>query len=118
MSETIFPILKGIRCDSCGFQTTESPVGCTNCGNSDVSEITFSGTGKIFTYTVVHVGFGRLSRRAPYVLAVVELEEGIRTMGILEGEVAGTPVTESVRIGWDVKFRNEEPEIGFIFSPV
>ncbi|MDV6235396.1 OB-fold domain-containing protein [Leptospira ellisii] len=118
MSETTFHILKGIKCDSCGFQTTESPVGCTNCGNSEVSETAFSGNGKIFTYTVVHVGFGPLAERTPYVLAVVELEEGIRTMGILEGEIAGTPVTESVKIGLNVKFRNEEPGIGFIFIPV
>ncbi|AXR59658.1 Zn-ribbon domain-containing OB-fold protein [Leptospira mayottensis] len=115
MSENILKTLKGKKCDSCGFQTTESLISCSQCGNSKTSEIQFSGKGKIYTYTIVHVGFGHLAQRAPYVLAVVELEEGIKAMGILEGEV---PVTESVKIDLPVQFQRDEPGIGFIFSPV
>ncbi|WP_061222482.1 Zn-ribbon domain-containing OB-fold protein [Leptospira weilii] len=118
MSETILKILKGKKCDSCGFQTTESLIACSQCGNSKTSEIQFSGKGKIYTYTVVHVGFGHLARRAPYVLAVVHLEEGIKAMGILEGEISGVPITESVKIDLPVQFQRDEPETGFIFSPV
>ncbi|EKR62811.1 PF01796 domain protein [Leptospira weilii str. 2006001853] len=115
MSETILKILKGKKCDSCGFQTTESLIACSQCGNSKISEIRFSGKGKVYTYTVVHVGFGHLAQRAPYVLAVVELEEGIKAMGILEGEVS---VTESVKIDLPVQFQRDEPGIGFIFGLV
>ncbi|WP_078128289.1 Zn-ribbon domain-containing OB-fold protein [Leptospira alexanderi] len=118
MSETILKTLKGKKCDSCGFQTTESLIACSQCGNSKISEIQFSGKGKIYTYTVVHVGFGHLTQRAPYVLAVVELEEGVKAMGILEGEVSGVPVTESVKIDLPVQFQRDEPGTGFIFSPV
>lgn len=96
---------------------TEPSIACTSCGSSDTSEIQFSGNGKIYTYTVVHVGFGHLSKRAPYVLAVVELEEGIKTMGLLEGEVDGISVTESVQIDLPVKFSKEESGTGFIFVP-
>ncbi|RHX81543.1 Zn-ribbon domain-containing OB-fold protein [Leptospira yasudae] len=117
MSETILEILKGKKCDSCGFQMTEPSVACTQCGSSKISETQFSGLGKIYTYTVVHVGFGHLAKRAPYVLAVVELEEGIKTMGILEGEVSGVPVTESVKIDLPVRFQKEESGTGFIFHP-
>ncbi|MBM9501128.1 OB-fold domain-containing protein [Leptospira sp. 201903071] len=117
MSETILEILKGKKCNSCGFRMTEPSVACTNCGSSETSEIQFSGKGKIYTYTVVHVGFGHLAKRAPYVLAVVELEEGIKTMGLLEGEVSGVPVTESVQIDLPVQFLKEESGTGFIFTP-
>ncbi|EMO62462.1 PF01796 domain protein [Leptospira borgpetersenii serovar Pomona str. 200901868] len=113
MSETILKILKGKKCDSCGFQTTESLISCSQCGSSKISEIQFSGKGKIYTYTVVHLGFAHLAQRAPYVLAVVELEEGIKAMGILEGEVS---VTESVKIDLPVQFQRDEPGTGFIFS--
>ncbi|XDD49773.1 Zn-ribbon domain-containing OB-fold protein [Leptospira sp. WS92.C1] len=118
MSETIFHILKGKKCNSCGFQMTEPSVACTNCGSSDTAEIRFSGLGKVYTYTVVHVGFGHLAKRAPYVLAVIELEEGIKTMGILEGEISGVSVIESVKIDLNVRFTKEEPDTGFIFQPV
>ncbi|AOP35275.1 hypothetical protein A0128_16355 [Leptospira tipperaryensis] len=117
MSETILEILKGKKCNSCGFQMTEPSVACTSCGSSETSEIQFSGKGKIYTYTVVHVGFGHLAKRAPYVLAVVELEEGIKTMGLLEGEVSGVSVTESVKIDLPVRFLKEESGTGFIFTP-
>ncbi|ASV05269.1 Zn-ribbon domain-containing OB-fold protein [Leptospira interrogans] len=116
MSESILEILKGKKCDSCGFQTVETIIACTHCGNSKISEIQFSGKGKIYTYTVVYVGFGHLSKRVPYVLAVVELEEGIKTIGILEGEVSGIPVTESVKIDLPVRFQRDEPGSGFIFN--
>ncbi|EMY15341.1 hypothetical protein LEP1GSC043_1528 [Leptospira weilii str. Ecochallenge] len=48
-------------------------------------------------------------------MAVVELEEGIKAMGILEGEVS---VTESVKIDLPVQFQRDEPGIGFIFGLV
>ncbi|MDI7196661.1 Zn-ribbon domain-containing OB-fold protein [Leptospira santarosai] len=118
MSETILKILKGKKCDSCGFQTTEPLIACSQCGNPEISEIQFSGKGKIYTYTVVHVGFGHLAQRAPYVLTVVELEEKIKTMGILEGEISSVPVTESVKIDLPVQFQRDEPGIGFVFGPV
>ncbi|EMO55760.1 Zn-ribbon domain-containing OB-fold protein [Leptospira noguchii] len=118
MSESILEILKGKRCDSCGFQTVETIIACTRCGSSKTSEIQFSGKGTIYTYTIVYVGFGHLSKRVPYVLAVVELEEGIKTIGILEGKISGIPVTESVKIDIPVRFQKDEPGIGFIFNVV
>ncbi|AYV55472.1 Zn-ribbon domain-containing OB-fold protein [Leptospira kmetyi] len=117
MSETILEILKGTKCGDCGFQTTEPSFACAQCGSSKISEVRFSGKGKIYTYTVVHVGFGHLAKRAPYVLAVIELEEGIKTMGILEGEVSGVSVTESVKIDLPVRFQREESGTGFLFNP-
>ncbi|EMG10913.1 hypothetical protein LEP1GSC151_5242 [Leptospira interrogans serovar Grippotyphosa str. LT2186] len=44
------------------------------------------------------------------------MEEGIKTIGILEGEVFGIPVTESVKIDLPVRFQRDEPGIGFIFN--
>ncbi|EMO88992.1 Zn-ribbon domain-containing OB-fold protein [Leptospira noguchii] len=118
MSESILEILKGKKCNSCGFQTVETTIACTRCGSSKTSEIQFSGKGTIYTYTIVYVGFGHLSKRVPYVLAVVELEEGIKTIGILEGKISGIPVTESVKIDLPVRFQKDEPGIGFIFNVV
>ncbi|EQA38798.1 PF01796 domain protein [Leptospira inadai serovar Lyme str. 10] len=110
-------VLKGKKCASCGFEMTEPAVACTRCGSDSLQEKVFSGKGKIYTYTVVHVGFGHLASRAPYVLAVIDLEEGPKTMGILEGRSEGKPVTESVRIDMPVTFDRTEPKTGSIFKP-
>ncbi|MGJ4746161.1 Zn-ribbon domain-containing OB-fold protein [Leptospira sp. SA-E8] len=109
--------LTGKKCKSCGFEATDPVVSCTNCGSEDVEAKTFSGKGKVYTYTVVHVGFGHLAPKAPYVLAVIELEEGAKTMSIIEGEYQGKPVTESIAIDMPVRFDRTETSTGFIFKP-
>lgn len=117
MTTTELHALTGKKCKSCGFEATDPVVSCTSCGSEEVEPKQFSGKGKVYTYTVVHVGFGHLASRAPYVLAVIALEEGAKTMGILEGEYQGKPVTESVAIDMPVKFERTEEKTGFIFLP-
>ncbi|MFB5652673.1 Zn-ribbon domain-containing OB-fold protein [Leptospira wolffii] len=109
--------LTGKKCKDCGFEATDPVVSCTSCGSENVEPKTFSGKGKVYTYTVVHVGFGHLASRAPYVLAVIALEEGAKTMGIVEGEYQGKPVTESIAIDMPVRFERTEEKTGFIFQP-
>ncbi|GHO49140.1 hypothetical protein KSX_73030 [Ktedonospora formicarum] len=39
-----------------------------------------SGKGTIYTYTVAHQAFGAFAEDVPFVIALVELEEGVRMM--------------------------------------
>ncbi|TGK20765.1 hypothetical protein EHO61_02530 [Leptospira fluminis] len=110
-------VLKGKKCGSCGFETAESVSTCMLCGSDTWEESIFSGKGKIYTYTVVQVGFGHLASKAPYVLVVVDLKEGAKTLGILEGEFEGRPITESVRIDLPVQFDRFEEKTGPVFKP-
>jgi uncharacterized OB-fold protein len=105
--------LHGKKCSSCGFMMLEPAISCLNCGSDSLSEIQFDGSGNIHTYTVVHVGFGKMAERAPYVLAVVELKEGLKALSILEDTD-----TEKVTIGLAVKFKRMEEHVGPIFIGV
>lgn len=83
------------RCDDCGAVIWYPRFFCPQCGGTNTSWFNASGGGAVYTFTVV-----RKSRRAgyaeavPYVVAVVELDEGPR---ILTNLVDCDP--EVVRIG-------------------
>ncbi len=50
------------------------------CSSSNVTWETVSGKGKLHTYVISHRGFGPWAEDTPYVIAVVELDEGPRMM--------------------------------------
>ena len=67
------------KCDRCGeFQFYPRGI-CANCWSEDIRWVTASGKGTVWTYTVTYQnrtpGF---AEDVPYVLALVELEEGVR----------------------------------------
>ena len=67
------------KCDRCDeFQFYPRGI-CANCWSEDIKWITASGKGTVWTYTVTYQnrtpGF---AEDVPYVLALVELEEGVR----------------------------------------
>jgi uncharacterized OB-fold protein len=104
--------LMGKKCGSCGFQMLNPSFSCPSCGSSDLIESSFGGRGHIYTYTVVMVGFGHLASRAPYVLAIVELDEGLKILTIIEDVDK-----DKVSIGNIVRFKKMEEGTGPIFSP-
>ena len=67
------------KCDRCGeFQFYPRGI-CANCWSEDIRWVTASGKGTVWTFTVTYQnrtpGF---AEDVPYVLALVELEEGVR----------------------------------------
>jgi uncharacterized protein len=65
------------RCAACGTHVFYPRYLCTACGSDALGWVRASGRGTVFTYTVArrptHSAF---ADRVPYVIAVVELEEG------------------------------------------
>lgn len=105
--------LKGKKCSSCGFETLEPSFCCPNCGHDELNEVIFEGSGTIYTYTVVHVGFGHLAERVPYVLAVVELKEGLKVLTIVED----IDINKAA-INLPVKYKRTEEKVGPIFQTI
>ncbi len=67
------------RCDRCGTHLFYPRHNCGSCGSRVLSWVPSSGRGTLFTYTIArrptHPAF---AERVPYVIAVVELDEGPR----------------------------------------
>ena len=55
---------------------------CTRCLSSDLEWVTSTGRGQLYSYTVVHRP-QRPSFKTPYVVAIVELEEGFHMLSNL-----------------------------------
>ncbi|MWA06163.1 hypothetical protein F8568_038605 [Actinomadura sp. LD22] len=89
------------RCAGCG--TLRHPPGpmCPKCRSLDRDHVVASGRGEVHSY-VVHHHPPVPGRTAPYAVAVVELEEGVRIVG----NVNGCP-PEDVRIGMPVRLEFE-----------
>lgn len=68
--------------------------------------------GKVYTYTIVYVGFGHMAERAPYVLAIIALPDNQKITAVLED------VTDFslVKIGLPVRFKKSDEKIGPIYT--
>jgi uncharacterized protein len=85
------------RCNRCGRHFFYATVLCQHCHTPDWDWQPSAGRGTIYSYTAVYRPLGSWFE-APYVVVVVELDEGIRMMGNLLG---ADP--EAVAIGQPVR---------------
>lgn len=68
------------RCDACSHAVFYPRAICPHCFSNQLSWIVATGRGTIYTYTVAHQAFGQFASEVPFVVALVELEEGVRMM--------------------------------------
>ncbi|GAC1365316.1 MAG: OB-fold domain-containing protein [Ktedonobacteraceae bacterium] len=85
------------RCAACARSVFYPRSICPHCHSDRLSWIVASGRGTIYTYTVAHQAFGAFAVEAPFIIALVELEEGVRMMT----RIVGAP-RELVTIGAQV----------------
>ncbi len=76
--------LEFLRCGNCGRWANYVRLQCPNCGSRDLSWTRCSGRGALYSYSVLHrASSPAFKEKVPYVLAIIELEEGIRMMSHL-----------------------------------
>jgi uncharacterized OB-fold protein len=72
------------RCGACGHVFFYPRVICPACAARDVGWIEASGRGRLHSFAIAHQSINRAMKvPTPYVLALVELDEGPRMMGNL-----------------------------------
>ena len=75
--------LLGLKCNSCGAITVPPKMVCRQCASPDMDIVELSGKGKIQTFTTVFVAPEGREDEVPYVIVLVELDEGPWIMGNL-----------------------------------
>ena len=85
------------RCQTCAKAVFYPRAICPHCHSDELEWIVASGRGTIYTYTVAHQGFGQFAEDVPFVVALIELEEGVRIMS----RIVDAP-RERVTIGAEV----------------
>jgi uncharacterized OB-fold protein len=90
------------RCDDCGHHQLYPRAMCLACGGP-VSWEEASGSGTVYSFTVIRQNYSRPFRDwIPYVVALVDLDEGPRVMSNIVG-----CDPEDVQVGMAVKARFE-----------
>lgn len=89
------------RCEKCGALRHPPGPMCRSCGAETSGYVVASGLGTVFSY-VVHHHPPVPGRQTPYVVALVELEEGVRMLGEVLGADPGVVrIGTPVEVAWD-----------------
>lgn len=89
--------LKAAKCLKCGtIHLPPRPV-CGKCLSQDFEWVTLSGEGKLASFTVIHVAPQQFEALTPYPVGIIELEEGLRIPGMINGVTQ-----EQLRIGMEL----------------
>jgi len=115
--------LIGSKCELCKRHFYPARIICPECRRKGkMNEYKFSGNGKVYSFTVIRTPPTGFELFIPYIVAIVELEEGAR---VVSQVVDCGP--EDIRIGMPVescfrKIREENKSglilYGFKFRPV
>lgn len=73
-------VLRVQRCGACGRHVFYPRAVCPFCAASELDWVDAGGRGRIHSYTVVHRAPPEYREEVPYVVALVELDEGVRMM--------------------------------------
>lgn len=74
----------GVRCGVCEKTYFPPRMICPDCGRVSIGKMErfkFSGKGTVYSTTVVHEAHEQFEMQKPYVIALVELDEGARVLG-------------------------------------
>ena len=77
-----------------------------------------SGTGSVYSYTMTHVAPPGFEDRAPYALATIDLDEGVRMLAqLVNVAIEDVEIGMRVKVCWedltdDISFFTFEPDVG------
>lgn len=103
------------RCESCGARFRFAYAWCPECWSQDLAFNVASGRGKVETFSIIHQApYEAFEDRLPYVIALIELDEGVRMMS----NIVNCPPDE-VHIGMSVSvvFEQRGPVALPMFEP-
>lgn len=77
--------LLGLKCNTCGSVNVPPRLSCQNCSSTDMDIMELKRNGTIQTFTVINVAPENRESEVPYIVVLVELDEGPWIMGNLGG---------------------------------
>lgn len=88
------------RCQSCGAHQHYPRSLCTSCHGTDLELVDASGRGVVHSFTVIHRA-PRPDVAVPYVVAIIELEEGVRLLShVVDCEPDEVRCDQPVSVRW------------------
>lgn len=90
--------LEGRKCQDCGNLSFPPRIVCSKCKSRNSQTYEFKGKGKLYSYTTIYQAPDRFDPQAPYVVGLVDLEEGERITAQITDALP-----ESIEIGMDLE---------------
>lgn len=95
-------VLRLQRCAGCGRHVFYPRAVCPFCASAELAWVEAAGVGTVHSFTVVHRAPAEYRDEVPYVVALVDLDEGVRMMTrLVDVEPAavrvGMPVEVAIR---------------------
>lgn len=114
--------LSGLKCGSCGEISAQPRLICAKCGGQDLEALELKGGGAIQTFTVNYVAAEGRESEVPYIVAIVELDEGPWIMGNIAGLKPEEPTMDimgqKVRMDGSAVFAGDRYSSGDLARPV
>ena len=103
------------KCNACGSLRFPPGPACQSCDAYDRGHVVAAGTGTVFSY-VVHRHPPVPGKELPIVIALIDLDEGVRMVGEVV-DVADTDIRIGMR--WRVGFHRVDDELTLpVWRPV
>ena len=111
------PTLVGLQCGDCGTKAFPPAMVCPECMSENVDDVTLSGHGSLYTWSVVHVAPS--GWKVPYIAGYVDLPEGVRVFAHVVGaEPAMLEMDMDVMLTTAVLGENDNgPVKSYAFTP-
>jgi uncharacterized protein len=89
-------------CMDCGQVVFHPRRHCTGCLRSDLGWRDSAGRGTVYTFTVIRQsGQPFFRERIPYVVGMIDLDEGFRMLAEIEADPGAVHVNQRVTVGWE-----------------
>ncbi|MFH1106856.1 MAG: Zn-ribbon domain-containing OB-fold protein [Candidatus Micrarchaeota archaeon] len=92
--------LRGSRCENCGGEYFPQRQFCPKCRRKGkIVEKNMPETGKILTFTRVHVAPKGFEHEVPYFMAIIELGNGVKILSqVVDSDPAGVAIGAPVKM--------------------
>lgn len=95
--------LMASKCKACG-ETYLPPRAECKCQSTDMEWVEVPKEGKIVAFSIIHFGPESMAKYSPYVVGVVEFENGLRLLSRITG------LTQRPQVGMKVQVAPQEVE--------
>jgi uncharacterized protein len=106
-------------CLACGQVVFYPRRHCTCCTAGELEWRDSAGTGTVYTFTVIRRnGHPFFRARAPYVLGMIDLDEGFRMLAEIDADPDTVHVDQRVTVGWEDHPGEDHPGLSVpVFRP-
>lgn len=102
------------KCKSCQSYVMPPTSVCSKCLSTNLEWVKLSQRGKIISFSEIFVSNKKFQNRTPYVVSIIETEDGVRLPGIIKNTTsAQLKIGDLVSITVDPKDSGEGPAYFF-----